>query len=104
MGYADPPLGGPAERPPGGTPGEPREQIIFVLIDLWPLWVIDPLHDDVRIKTTRGARCTAGGFRVAGRLLTRKTREALTRWISCRGLTTSVAESHSILACTKVTK
>ena len=35
MGYADPPpLGGPAERPPGGTPGEPREQIIFVLIDL----------------------------------------------------------------------
>ena len=72
------------------------------------------------IKTTRGARCTAGVFRVADRLLTRKTmakaivlfREVdikgavlpekvvlvdknKRRWISCRGLTTAVAESHS---------
>ena len=77
-----------------------------------------------RIKTTRGARYTAGGFRgcwssvdaqnhgggvslfrevnINGAVLPEKvvdksTREALTRWISCRGLTTSVAESHSIL-------
>ena len=75
------------------------------------------------IKTTRGARCTAGGFRgcwssvdaqnhggglvlfrevnIKGVVLPEKvvdknTREALTRWNSCRGLTTAVAESHSI--------
>ena len=77
-----------------------------------------------RIKPTRGARCTAGGFRgcwqsvdpqnhgagvslfrevdIKGAVLPEKvvdksTREALTRWISCRGLIISVAESHSIL-------
>ena len=31
------------------------------------------------------------------KVVDKSTREALTRWISCRGLTTSVAESHSIL-------
>ncbi len=77
-----------------------------------------------RIKTTRGARCTAGGFRgcwpsvdaqnhgggvslfrevdikgavLPERVVDKNTREALTCWISCRGLTTAVAQSHSIL-------
>ena len=76
------------------------------------------------IKPTRGTRCTAGGFRgcwpsvdaqnhggglvlfravdIKGVVLPEKvvdknTREALTHWISCRGLTTALAESHSIL-------
>ena len=72
------------------------------------------------IKTTRGARAALREVSgVAGRLLTRKTmakalvlfrevdikgkvvdkntREALTRWISCRVVTIAVAESHSIL-------
>ena len=75
------------------------------------------------IKTTRGARAALREVSgVAGRLLTRKTmakalvlfrevdikgkvvdkntREALTRWISCRVLTIAVAESFD--TCTKV--
>ena len=31
------------------------------------------------------------------KVVDKNTREALTHWISCRGLTTAVAESHSIL-------
>ena len=80
-----------------------------------------------RIKTTRGARCTAGGFRgcwssadaqnhgggvsfvswsrykrdyFTGKVVDKNTREALTCWISCRGLTTAV---ESFDTCTKVT-
>ena len=79
-----------------------------------------------RIKRTRGARCTAGGFRgcwpsfdaqthgggvslfrevdIKGAVLPEKvvdksTREALTRWISCR----CFSSGESLDACTKVT-
>ena len=31
------------------------------------------------------------------KVVDKNTKEALRRWISCRGLTTTVAESHSIL-------
>ena len=31
------------------------------------------------------------------KVVDKNTKEALRRWISCRGITTTVAESHSIL-------
>ena len=76
------------------------------------------------IETTRGARCTMGVSGVADRLLTsitmpealvsfpevdikwtvvdKNTWEALRRWLSCRGITTIVAESHSTIIIVRI--